>query len=302
MVQGVEAGGHRGSFADEPGTDLGLLAALQLVGAAVDLPLVATGGLSTGRSIAAVLAAGAAAAQLGTALMRTPEAGTSPAHRDALASAEPTALTRAFTGRTARGVVNRFMLEHSGDAPAGYPEVHHLTAPLRTAAREQGDADGFHLWAGQAHALAEELPAGELVRRLADDASAALADAARRAVARPARRLKRLDSSNMRPWGRDPRLGMPISEATAGALEQPFTSPGTHPQELPQMSRFKVLKANPRRSLAALATVLVAVGVTGASGASFTAHVGQPEQHVHGRHDDAWATRRPTRRSSPLRT
>ena len=185
VVQGVEAGGHRGSFADEPGTDLGLLAALQLVGAAVDLPLIATGGLSTGRSIAAVLAAGAAAAQLGTALMRTPEAGTSPAHRDALASAEPTALTRAFTGRTARGVVNRFMLEHSDDAPAGYPEVHHLTAPLRTAAREQGDAGGFHLWAGQAHALAEELPAGELVRRLADDASAALADAARRAVARP---------------------------------------------------------------------------------------------------------------------
>ena len=182
VVQGVEAGGHRGSFADEPGTDLGLLAALQLVGAAVDLPLVATGGLSTGRSIAAVLAAGAAAAQLGTALMRTPEAGTSPAHRDALASAEPTALTRAFTGRTARGVVNRFMLEHSGDAPAGYPEVHHLTAPLRTAAREQGDADGFHLWAGQAHALAEELPAGELVRRLAAEASAALADAARRSA------------------------------------------------------------------------------------------------------------------------
>ena len=74
------------------------------------------------------------------------------------------------------------MLEHSGDAPAGYPEVHHLTAPLRAAAREQGDADGFHLWAGQAHALAEELPAGELVRRLAAEASAALADAARRSA------------------------------------------------------------------------------------------------------------------------
>jgi nitronate monooxygenase len=180
VVQGVEAGGHRGGFEDEPGTELGLLAALQLIGAEVELPLVATGGLATGRSIAAVLAAGAAAAQLGTALMRTPEAGTSPAHRDALASGEPTALTRAFTGRTARGVVNRFLREHSGDAPAAYPEVHHLTAPLRTAAREQGDADGFHLWAGQAHALAEELPAGELVRRLAADAAAALEDAARR--------------------------------------------------------------------------------------------------------------------------
>jgi nitronate monooxygenase len=181
VVQGAEAGGHRGGFEDhEPGSELGLLAALQLIGAAVELPLVATGGLSTGRSIAAVLAAGAAAAQLGTAFMRTPEAGTSPAHRDALASGEPTALTRAFTGRTARGVVNRFLREHAGEAPAAYPEVHHLTAPLRSAAREQGDADGFHLWAGQAHALAEELPVAELVRRLAADAAAALEDATRR--------------------------------------------------------------------------------------------------------------------------
>src|SRR6185503_3763038 len=104
---------------------------LQLVGAEVELPLVATGGLATGRSIAAVLAAGAAAAQLGTALMRTPEAGTSAAHREALASGAPTALTRAFTGRTARGVVNRFLREHAGEAPAAYPEVHYLTAPLR---------------------------------------------------------------------------------------------------------------------------------------------------------------------------
>ena len=181
VVQGVEAGGHRGGFDDDDaGSDLGLLAALQLIGAAVELPLVATGGLSTGRSIAAVLAAGAAAAQLGTAFMRTPEAGTSPAHRAALEASEPTALTRAFTGRIARGVVNRFMREHSGDAPAAYPEIHHLTAPLRAAAREEGDADGFHLWAGQAHALAEELPAGELVRRLAAEAAAALEDAGRR--------------------------------------------------------------------------------------------------------------------------
>ncbi len=180
VVQGSEAGGHRGGFDDDAGADLGLLAALQLIGAAVELPLVATGGLSTGRAIAAVLAAGAAAAQLGTAFMRTPEAGTSPAHRAALASPEQTAVTRAFTGRSARGVVNRFLREHSGEAPAAYPEVHHLTAPLRAAAREQGDADGFHLWAGQAHALAEELPAGELVRRLAAGAAAALADATQR--------------------------------------------------------------------------------------------------------------------------
>jgi nitronate monooxygenase len=180
----VEAGGHRASFDDEADPGLGMLAALQLVGAAVDLPLVATGGLSTGRSIAAVLAAGAAAAQLGTAFMRTPEAGTSPAHREALRSEAATALTRAFTGRTARGVVNRFLREHS-DAPAAYPEVHHLTAPLRAAAREQDDADGFHLWAGQTHTLGEELPAGELVRRLAADAAEALEDAARRSGLRP---------------------------------------------------------------------------------------------------------------------
>jgi nitronate monooxygenase len=180
VVQGVEAGGHRGSFDDDAGSDLGLLAALQLIGAAVELPLVATGGLSTGRSIAAVLAAGAAAAQLGTAFMRTPEAGTSPAHRAALMASDPTALTRAFTGRYARGVVNRFMREHSGDAPSGYPEIHHLTAPLRAAARDQGDAGGFHLWAGQAHALAEELPAGGLVRHLAADAAQALHEAAGR--------------------------------------------------------------------------------------------------------------------------
>ncbi len=89
--------------------------------AVTDLPLVATGGIATGRGIAAVLAAGAAAAQLGTAFMLTPEAATSPAHREALRGAGPTALTRAFTGRSARGIENRFMREHEADAPLGYP-------------------------------------------------------------------------------------------------------------------------------------------------------------------------------------
>ena len=130
--------------------------------------------------MAAVLSAGAAAAQLGTAFMRCPEAGTAAAHRDALAAETPTALTRAFSGRTARGIVNRFLREHSADAPRAYPELHHLTAPLRSAARERGDAGGFHLWAGQAHALAGEEPAGELVRRLAAEAAAALEQAQRR--------------------------------------------------------------------------------------------------------------------------
>jgi nitronate monooxygenase len=86
-------------------------------------------------------------------------------------------VTRAFTGRAARGIENRFMREHEGEAPAAYPEVHHLTAPVRAAARERGDADGFHLWAGQAYPLAAELPAGELVRRLADEAREALRSA-----------------------------------------------------------------------------------------------------------------------------
>jgi nitronate monooxygenase len=176
VVQGIEAGGHRGSFESAAPGDIGLLALLQLVRAVTELPLVATGGIATGRGVAAVLAAGAAAAQLGTAFMLTPEAATSPAHRDALRAGARTALTRAFTGRSARGIENRFMREHEHEAPPGYPDVHHLTAPLRAAAREAGDADAFHLWAGQAHTLAAELPAGELVRRLADEARAAVAE------------------------------------------------------------------------------------------------------------------------------
>jgi nitronate monooxygenase len=179
VVQGVEAGGHRGSFDDAASGEIGLLALLQLVFLAVHLPLVATGGIATGRGVAAVLAAGAAAAQLGTAFMLTPEAGTSSAHAAALRDREGTALTRAFTGRSARGVVNRFMAEHGAEAPSAYPEVHHLTAPLRAAARQQGDADGFHLWAGQAHRLAEAVQAGELVRRLSAEAHEALREAAR---------------------------------------------------------------------------------------------------------------------------
>jgi nitronate monooxygenase len=179
VVQGVEAGGHRGSFDDAAPGDVGLLALLQLVAAEVDLPMVAAGGIVSGRAVAAVLAAGAEAAALGTAFMLTPEAGTSQAHREAISSDADTGLTRVFTGRTARGVVNRFMREHAADAPSAYPEVHHLTAPIRAAARRGGDPDGFHLWAGQAHALAEELPAGELVARLAEEARDALRAASR---------------------------------------------------------------------------------------------------------------------------
>ena len=182
VVQGAEAGGHRGGFDDAAPAAIGLLALLQLVRADVELPLVASGGIMTGAGVAAVLAAGASAAQLGSALMLTPEAGTSDPHRDALASEGETALTRAFSGRTARGIVNRFLREHDADAPAAYPEVHHLTAPLRAAARTRGDADAINLWAGEAHALARNgVPAGELVAQLAADARAALRAAAERA-------------------------------------------------------------------------------------------------------------------------
>jgi nitronate monooxygenase len=181
VVQGVEAGGHRGVLVDdEDASDLTLLAALQLVRSAVDAPLVAAGAIMTGGAVAAVLAAGAAAAQPGTAYLRTPEAATSQAQRAAVAGEGRTVLTRAFSGRLARGIANRMHREHGAAAPRAYPEVHHLTAPLRAHARAAGDADLINLWAGQAHALASDLPAGELTRRLADDARAALAAAAAR--------------------------------------------------------------------------------------------------------------------------
>jgi nitronate monooxygenase len=177
-VQGCEAGGHRGSFTDLPDrTDYGVLALLQLVRARVDVPLVAGGGVATGAGVAAVLAAGAAAAQVGTAFLRCPEAGTSAAHRRAVATSRPTALTRAFSGRLARGIVNRWLSEHSAAAPIAYPEIHHVTAPLRAHARQAGDEDVINLWAGEAHELARDLPAAEVVRRLADDAREALAQA-----------------------------------------------------------------------------------------------------------------------------
>jgi nitronate monooxygenase len=169
VVQGAEAGGHRGSFADVPDLPLyGLLALLQLVADAVELPLVATGGIATARGVAAALAAGARATQVGTAFMRCPEAGTADVHRRALASDAPTALTRAFTGRLARGIRNRFMDEHDHDAPLAYPELHYVTAPLRQAGRERGDADVVNLWAGQAHGLAQERPAAEVLAQLAE--------------------------------------------------------------------------------------------------------------------------------------
>jgi nitronate monooxygenase len=180
IAQGFEAGGHRASFEDSNDGDYGLLALLQLLSGAVDLPLVASGGIATGHGVAAVLCAGAAAAQLGSAFMRCPEAGTADVHRDALGRPGPTAITRAFTGRSARGIVNRFLTEHTDEAPAAYPAVHYLTAPIRAEARRTGDRELLNLWAGQAHELAEEIPAADLVRRLDEEARDAIASVSSR--------------------------------------------------------------------------------------------------------------------------
>jgi nitronate monooxygenase len=174
VLQGAEAGGHRGTWVDGDALEpLPLLPLLRAVlGSDMELPLVATGGVADAEAVAAVLTAGAAAAQVGTAFMLAPEAGTHPAHREAISSDRPTALTRAFTGRLARGIENRFMAEHP-DAPIAYPHIHNATAPLRAAARARGDADGFNLWAGQAHALAVARPAGETVPALSAEVPAA---------------------------------------------------------------------------------------------------------------------------------
>ena len=174
VVQGAEAGGHRGGVDDDPREAVGLLPLLQLVGTRVDLPLIATGGIATGAGIAAVLVAGARAAALGTAFLDCPEAGTYAVHRAALRGGAPTALTRAFTGRTARGIVNDFLERHDAEAPAAYPEIHHLTAPLRAAGRAAGRGDLVNLWVGQAYPLTRPLPAAELVRELGAQTRAAL--------------------------------------------------------------------------------------------------------------------------------
>ncbi|MFF9812227.1 nitronate monooxygenase [Streptomyces sp. NPDC014006] len=178
IAQGVEAGGHQGTHRDVPendGSGIGLLALLAQVREAVSIPVVAAGGLMRGSQIAAALAAGASAAQLGTAFLATEESGAHAVHKDALTNPlfVRTELTRAFSGRPARGLVNRFLREHGPYAPAAYPEIHHLTAPLRKAAAKAGDAQGMALWAGQGHRLARALPAGRLVELLVGEVRAA---------------------------------------------------------------------------------------------------------------------------------
>ncbi|WP_406381299.1 nitronate monooxygenase [Streptomyces sp. NBC_01618] len=177
-VQGIEAGGHQSTHRDDPqtdGTGIGVLSLVAQVRETVQVPIIAAGGLMRGSQITAVLAAGAAAAQLGTAFLVCPESGANLLHKQALTNPlfVRTALTRAFSGRPARGLVNRFMREHGPYAPAAYPQVHCLTAGLRKAAARAGDAQGMALWAGQGHRLARELPAGRLIELLVEELDAA---------------------------------------------------------------------------------------------------------------------------------
>jgi len=174
-VQGAEAGAHRGTFVngDRAGRDRGLLALVGALASVTDLPQFAAGGIVHPGQLQAVLAAGATAAQCGTAFLRAPESGAHPAHKDALADPRfgATAVTRAFSGRPARGLVNRFVLDHR-DAPPAYPEVNNATRPIRAAAAAVGDADRMSLFAGQGYRAAADRPAGEVVEQLCSRAGA----------------------------------------------------------------------------------------------------------------------------------
>jgi len=168
-VQGYEAGAHRGTFVndDEPGRDYGLLSLIGEVARVTGLPQVAAGGIMGPRQVQAAIAAGAMAAQCGTAFLRCPESGAHPRYKAALADPRYTAttLTRAFSGRPARGLVNQFIRDHPG-APAAYPEINNATRPLRAAAAAEGDPERMSLWAGQGYRSAAEQPAGEIIERL----------------------------------------------------------------------------------------------------------------------------------------
>jgi nitronate monooxygenase len=171
IVQGTEAGGHQGSFADLSAQRIPLLSLLAQICETTDVPAIGSGGIMNGGDAAAVLGAGAIAVQLGTAFLCTPEAGTSVPYRKALLEAlySDTVLTRAYSGRFARGLANRFALEHDGRAPQAYPEVHHLTRPLRVAATLAGDTSVPNLWAGTGWRQLSNEPAATIVRRIATD-------------------------------------------------------------------------------------------------------------------------------------
>jgi nitronate monooxygenase len=171
IAQGLEAGGHRGMFLSEDvTTQVGTFALVRQIARAVDLPVIAAGGIADEQGVAAALALGAAGVQVGTAYLLCPEATTSRIHRAALKSdaARHTALTNLFTGRPSRGIVNRIMREIgplSGDTPA-FPLATSAITPLRARAESQGSGEFSPLWCGQNPAGCREVPAGELTRGL----------------------------------------------------------------------------------------------------------------------------------------
>lgn len=170
-AQGCEAGGHRGSFLGDPQQScIGLMALLPQVAAAVNIPVVAAGGLMDGRGIAASLLLGAQAAQLGTAFLCCPESGIPAIWKEAIRSArdDSTRLTRAFSGRFARGIANDFMQRFATaeDQVPAYPVQNALTSDIRQAALRQGRGEYLSLWAGQGVAMARSLPAAQLVQTL----------------------------------------------------------------------------------------------------------------------------------------
>jgi NAD(P)H-dependent flavin oxidoreductase YrpB (nitropropane dioxygenase family) len=170
VVQGADAGGH--SARHDPARalpPLGTRELLRAVRRSVDLPMVAAGGVDGPDAVRALLTAGAEAVAVGTLLLRTDEAGTSPTHRAALRDPRfsETVITRAFTGRPARGLRNAFIDRHEARAPVAYPAVHHLTRELRQAAGRAGDADRLHLWAGTGYRSAPDGSAADALRWLA---------------------------------------------------------------------------------------------------------------------------------------
>lgn len=172
-VQAAVAGGHSGTFTpDRMPSPLPIGDLVAQVTGAVRLPVIAAGGLATPTDVAAVLRAGAAATAVGTVLLRADESGASATHKAALTdpSRTETVITRAFTGRPARGLRNRFIDEFEASAPLGYPAVHHLTSPLRKAAAAAGESDLVHLWAGTGYRHAPQKPTATILTALASQA------------------------------------------------------------------------------------------------------------------------------------